>query len=215
MGARPRVVVIGAGGHGRVMVDVLRCQDEVEVLGFLDDAEDLQGTMTPAGVRVIGRTAPEDLATYGADHFLVAIGSNRIRAMLFDRCLEAGLTPWVGVHPSAVIAQSAGLGGGTQVVAQVVVNPDARVGRDVILNTACTVDHDCVIGDHAFIAPGAHLGGEVTIGERAFIGIGASVLPGLTIGAGSTIGGGAVVIADIEPGTVAVGVPARVIRRLE
>lgn len=164
---------------------------------------------------MIGKTAPENLAICGADAFLVAIGSNRIRALLFDRCREAGLTPWVGVHPTAVIAHGAELGGGTQVVAQVVVNPGARVGRDVILNTACTVDHDCVIGDHAFIAPGVHLGGEVTIGERAFIGIGATVLPGVTIGAGSTIGGGAVVIRDIEPDAVAVGVPAHVIRRGE
>ncbi|HCA47812.1 MAG TPA: hypothetical protein DEP45_10795 [Armatimonadetes bacterium] len=209
---RPGVVVIGAGGHGRVMVDVVRCQGKAEVVGFLDDAADLQGTISPIGVPIIGRTGPEDIAGCGAVAFVVAIGSNRIRAMLFDRCLSAGLTPWPAVHPSAVIAESATLGGGTQVVAQAVVNPGARVGRNVILNTACTVDHDCIVADHAFLAPGVNLGGEVTVGESAFVGIGASVLPGITIGAGATVGGGAVVISDVPPGATVVGVPAKTIK---
>ena len=208
----PLVVIIGAGGHGRVMADVVRCQGGCEVAGFLDDALELQGTTSPVGVPIIGRTALDDIAGCGAGSFIVAIGSNRIRAMLFERCLDAGLTPWLAVHPSAVIAQSAEIDDGTQVVAQVVVNPGARVGRNVILNTACTIDHDCTVADHAFIAPGVNLGGEVTVGERAFVGIGASVLPGITIGAGATVGGGAVVIADVPPAATVVGVPARPIK---
>lgn len=212
MSERTRVVVIGAGGHGHVMVDVLRQQGEAEVTGFLDDDNEIQGTRTRAGVEVIGRTDPESLAACEADAFVVGVGSNKIRTMLFERCLDAGLSPWTAIHPSAVIAESATLGEGAQVVAQVVVNPHATIGRNVILNTSCTVDHDCFVGDDAFIAPGVNLGGNVQVGAMAFIGIGASVLPEITIGEGAVVGGGAVVIADIPPGAVVVGVPARAIQ---
>ncbi|MGI5819795.1 MAG: acetyltransferase [Armatimonadota bacterium] len=208
----PRVVIIGAGGHAQVMLDVLRRQGGAEIVGFLDDAEELQGTRTRGGLEVIGRTDAESLRTCDAGAFVVAIGSNRIRKMLYERCVEAGMSPWRAVHPHATVAESAILGEGAQVVAGVVVNPHATVGADVILNTGCTVDHDNIVGDHAFLAPGAHLGGDVHVGVSAFIGIGASVLPGVTIGAGAIVGAGAVVVDDVPPGAVVVGVPARVIR---
>lgn len=212
MNNRPSVVIIGAGGHAHVMLDVLRCQGEADVIGFLDDADELQGTHTRGGIQVIGRTNPETIGGCGAEAFVVAIGNNRVRAMLFDRCSEAGLQPWTGVHPAATVAESATIGDGAHVVGGVHVCAHARVGADVILNTACTIDHDNVIGDHAFIAPGANLGGDVRVGASAFVGIGASVLPGISIGVGATVGGGAVVIDDVPPGAVVVGVPARVIR---
>ena len=212
MSQRPGVVILGAGGHGHVLLEALRLQDEAEVLGLLDDNEDLQGTRTRGDIEVIGRTDFESLRNCKADAFVVAIGNNRIRRMLFNRALEAGLAPWTTVHPSAIIAESATIGDGTQVIAGVVINPHATVGVDVVLNTGCTVDHDNTIGDHAFLAPGVHLGGDVQIGEGAFIGIGASVLPGVSVGAGATVGGGAVVIEDVPPGAVVVGVPAHVIR---
>lgn len=212
MSERPRVVILGAGGHAHVMLDVLRRQGAAEVIGFLDAAEELQGTRTRGGLEVIGGTDAADVRNCGADAFVVAIGSNQIRQMIFERCIEAGLAPWTAVHPAATVAESATLGEGAQVVAGVIVCPHATVGRDVILNTACTVDHDNVIGAHAFIAPGAHLGGDVRVGVRAFIGIGASVLPGVSIGERATVGGGAVVIEDVPPGAVVVGVPARIIR---
>lgn len=212
MSDQPSVVIIGAGGHAHVMLDVLRRQGKANVLGFLDDAEELQGTRTRGGVEVLGRTDLDSLRRCGADAFVVAIGSNHVRRMLFDRCIEAGLRPWRAIHPEATVAASATLGDGAQVVAGVRVCAHARVGIDVVLNTSCTIDHDNVIGDHAFIAPGVNLGGDVTVGDEAFVGIGASVLPGVTVGARATVGGGAVVIEDVPPGAVVVGVPARVIR---
>ncbi len=209
---QPSVVIIGAGDHAHVMLDVLRCQGDTEILGFLDDAEELQGARTRGGLEVIGRTDPDGLRACGADAFVVGIGNNGIRRMLFERCCAAGLQPWTAIHPETVIADSATVGDGTHIVAGVTVDPHAVVGENVLLNTACTVDHDNVIGDHAFIAPGANLGGDVTVGPEAFVGIGATVLPGVTIGAGATVGGGAVVIEDVPPGAVVVGVPARIIR---
>ncbi|MFW5868594.1 MAG: acetyltransferase [Armatimonadota bacterium] len=212
MSPRPRVVILGAGGHGHVLLEILRLQDEADVTGLLDDDEDLQGTRTRGDIEVIGRTDFATLRDCEADAFVVAIGNNRIRKMLYNRCLEARLRPWSAIHPSAIIADSATLGAGTQVIAGAIVNSHATVGVDVVLNTGCTVDHDNIIGDHAFLAPGAHLGGDVRVGAGAFVGIGASVLPGVSIGAGATVGGGAVVLEDVPSCAVVVGVPAHVIR---
>lgn len=205
---QPRVLIVGAGGHGRVMLDVLRRQGEAAVVGFCDDAPALQGAQVD-GVPVVGPLDAAHVAAARADAVVVAIGHNATRARRLDDALALGLTPWRAVHPSAVIADSAVLGEGVQVVAGVIVNPHAAIGDNVILNTACTVDHDCRVQAHAFIAPGANLGGTVHIGSGAFIGIGAVILPGLTVGEGATVGAGAVVVRDVAPGVTVVGVPAR------
>ncbi len=212
MNSLPRIVIVGAGGHGHVVLDILRRRAGVEVVGFLDDADELEGTKTRGGLEVVGRADLQSLRECEADGFVVAVGGNAVRRMLFERCAAAGLTPWRAIHPETTIAGSVELGEGVQVVAGVIVNAHATVGDDVILNTGCTVDHDNVIADHSFIAPGVHLGGDVHIGEGAFIGIGASILPGVSIGDGATVGGGAVVIEDVAPEAVVAGVPARMLR---
>ncbi|MBM3473801.1 MAG: acetyltransferase [Armatimonadetes bacterium] len=208
--SRPRLVIVGAGEHGRVMADVLREQEEVDLLGFVDDDPELLGREVD-GVRVLARASdPEWPGKHGATHFLAAIGNNAIRAARFAEMESRGLAAWSAIHPSAVIARSAEVGAGTQIVAGVVINPGAVIGRNVILNTSCSIDHDCRIGDHAFIAPGVHLGGTVTVGEAALMGIGAVALPGVTIGERAIVGGGAVVTKDLPPGVVAIGCPAGV-----
>lgn len=215
MSDKPRVVIVGSGGHGHVMLDVLLRQDLAEVVGFLDDREELVGTATRAGVKIVGTTDWGRLAIGTAEAFVVAIGNNKVRRSKFEAAVEAGLRPWSALHPSAVIAASAELGEGVQVVGGVVVNPFAEVGCDVILNTGCTVDHDCRIGDHAFLGPGVHLGGAVEVGEMAFVGMGAVILPEMTVGEGAVVGAGAVVTKDVEPWTMVVGVPVRCVREVE
>ena len=215
MSARPTVVIVGAGGHGHVLLDVLLRQDLAEVVGFLDDRENLLGTNTRAGVAIVGNTDFARVAAGLAEAFVVAIGNNKIRRRQFEAALAAGLRPWPAVHPSAVIADSAELGAGIQVIGGVVINPFAAIGVDVILNTGCTVDHDCQVGDHAFLGPGVHLGGAVEVGKMAFLGLGAVVLPGVKVGEGAVVGAGAVVTKDVEPWTMVVGVPARCVREVE
>ena len=215
MSTKPRVIIVGAGGHGHVMLDVLLCQDLAEVVGFLDDREELLGTTSRAGVLIVGGTDWSRLPPDTAEAFVVAIGNNSRRRGKYQAAIEAGLVPWSAVHPSAVIADNAELGEGIQVVGGVVINPFAEVGCDVILNTSCTVDHDCRIGDHAFLGPGVHLGGEVEVGEMVLLGLGAIVLPGAKIGEGAVVGAGAVVTKDVEAWTMVVGVPARRVRDVE
>ena len=215
MSTKPRLVIVGAGGHGHVMLDVLRCQGAAEIVGFLDDRAELRGTLSRGGVPIVGSTDWQQLPAGTADAFLVAIGSNDVRRRQFEAFVASGLEPWSAVHPSAIIAANATLGGGGQVVAGVIINPFAEIGRNVLLNTACTVDHDCRIGDHAFLGPGAHLGGCVEVGEMAFIGMGAVILPDVKIGEGAVVGAGAVVTKAVAPWTVVVGVPAQRVREVE
>ncbi len=212
---RPRLVIVGAGEHGRVMADVVREQDQVELLGFVDGNPELVGRDVDGAPVLAKPSEPGWIEAHGVTHFLVAIGNNAIRAAKYRKMQDRGLAPWSAIHPTAVIANSAAIGAGTQIVAGVVVNPGALIGQDVILNTACSIDHDCRIGDHAFVAPGARLGGAVKVGQLALLGIGAIVLPGVSIGDRAIVGAGAVVTRDLASGVVAIGCPARVRREVD
>lgn len=204
------IVVYGAGGHAKVVLDILRL-NSLEVVAVLDDEPTKTGLhfggcpISRASAALAGLMQQKIPA-------VVAIGDNTLRAQAAQRILNAGGHLHTVVHPAAVIGSDVTLGAGTVVMAGVVINAGAAIGANVILNTACSVDHDCSLGDHTHISPGAHLGGQVHVGAYTQIGIGASVLPGITIGSHVVVGGGAVVIHPIPSHAVAYGVPARVHR---
>lgn len=195
-----KLLVIGAGGHAKVVVDAALASglEVAAVLGQPGDA-----------AHVLGVPVVHDATSVTAEAFIVAVGDNATRAAMFAEHSARGLLPATVVHPAAVVAPSASVGAGTFLAAGVVVNAEARVGVDVICNTGCTIDHDCVIGDHAHIGPGANLCGAVTIGDGTLVGVGACAMPGVTIGAWGTVGAGATVIGDLPDGSVSAGVPAR------
>lgn len=208
-----RVIILGAGGHGEVVADLLLQAAEAgahcQLLGFLDDNACLVGRRV-MGLPVLGLI--DQLNQFEHDAVIVAIGDNRTRARIFESLRAKGERFIRAVHPAAVLAREVQLGDGVMICAGVVVNPGSVLGENVILNTACTVDHHCRVGSHAHIGPGVHLGGQVSIGDGALVGIGACVLPQRRVGAWSVIGAGAVVTEDIPAHVTAVGVPARVIK---
>ena len=190
-----KVIIIGAGGHGKVVADIVTaCGDTV--VGFLDD--------DPSKENVLG---PVCNATHYPDcRFVAAIGNNEVR-----KKVSAFLpVSWhTAVHPTAVISPSAVIGEGTVVMANAVINAEARIGAHCIVNTAAVVEHENILADFVHLSPCAALGGTVQIGESTHVGIGACIRNNLTICGGCTIGAGAVVVQDIEePGTY-VGIPAR------
>jgi sugar O-acyltransferase (sialic acid O-acetyltransferase NeuD family) len=211
-GASRKVLVYGASGHGKVVADAALAAG-LDVVGFADDDAARRGEfLLGLQVRATGQDEAVQLCRAEGAGYVVAIGANAVRKRVFDALRQSGLHPFTIVHPSARIAPSARLGAGTVVFACAVVNADATVGEDVIINTAASVDHDCVLGSHTHVSPGAHLGGMVQVGEGAHVGIGSSVRNNVSIGAWSTIGAGAVVVGDMPERVVAFGVPARVQR---
>ena len=200
------VLILGAGGHGKVVADILVCQG-VPVLGFLDDDPMLEG-QTRLGLPVLGRI--DAYPRYEPGGLVLGVGDAARRRGVVRRGGAAAQPLWrSAVHPRATVAASARLGRGVTISAGAVVNPDASVGDHAIVNTGATVDHDCVIAAYGHIAPGAHLAGGVRIGEGALVGVGANVCPNCSIGAWAVVGAGAVVVCDIPAGVTALGVPAR------
>lgn len=201
-----RNIVIGAGGHGKVIADIL-LSGKQEVLGFLDDNPAREGH-TPIGLPVLGLIAR--WSDYPDAGFIVAIGAQHIRQQIVTQLEQAGNPQWItAIHPMAAVSTFTTIGHGTAIMAGTVINADARIGQHSIINTGATVDHDCEVGDYVHIAPGVNLAGGVRVGNHTLVGAGATIAPYCAIGDNVTIGAGAVVINDIPSGVTVKGVPAR------
>lgn len=187
-----RLIIIGAGGHGRVVADAAAVPSV-----FLDDNESIEG--------VVGTPSELSNVTTKDDGVVVAIGDNRTRLAVLGGIEQAATI----VHESAVVSNSVTLGVGTVVFAGAIINAYATTGIGCIVNTGATVDHDCELDDGVHISPGANLGGNVKVGECSWIGIGACVKHGVTIGKNVIVGAGAAVVQDVPANTTVVGVPAK------
>lgn len=212
MNLKSRVVLLGGGGHARVLLDCLLGLADTEIFGVLDsDASRVGGLVY--GVPVLGGDELlGELVGRGATHFVVGLGAaagNEPRRRLFEVGLAVGLQPLLVRHPSAILSSRAKVGEGSQLLPASVVNAGAVLGRNVVVNTAAVVEHDCVIGDHVHVATGARLAGGVRVAEGALVGAGAIVRQGVSIGARAVVGAGAVVVKDVSAGVVVVGVPAK------
>jgi len=201
------VIVIGGGGHAKVLVSALLLRER-SVLGFVDPNLELPPLL---GARHLG----DDSAVFGHPPDSVQLvngvgstSSTRNRRNVYDRFVQRQYCFATVIHPSAVVAPEVQIEDGGQVFAGAVVQAGCRLGTNVVVNTGARVDHDCIIDSHAHVAPGVTLCGAVHVGSGAHIGAGATVIQGIRIGAGSVVGAGALVIRDVPQGAKVVGVPA-------
>lgn len=212
----PSCVIVGGGGHARVVIDTLRASGDASPYAVLDRNAQLWGKDVD-GVPVLGGDdLLRELLGRGVTRFAIGVGGvgdNGPRRRLFDLALAQGFRPVTAKHPTAVCSPAAEVGDGSLLAPLAIVNAGATVGRNVIVNSGAIVEHDCLVGDHVHLATGATLAATVRVGTGAHVGAGATVRQGLTIGEGAIVGAGAVVVADVAPGVIVVGVPARELRR--
>lgn len=203
------VVVVGAGGHAKVCIELLQAMgEEVAYCVGGDDSPD-----RCVGIPVLkGDENLLHLREAGYARLFVAIGSNKLRTRLATLAIDQGYELVNAISPRAIISPSVHMGSGVAVMAGAVINAEATIGDLVIVNTGATIDHDCQIGESVHIAPQCGLAGNVVVGRQSFLGIGCKVIPELLIGENVILGAGSVVIHDIASNMIAVGTPAHVIQ---
>lgn len=204
------IIIVGAGGHARVLIDALRALRR-DVVGLVDANPASRGNVV-FGIPVLG--ADDAVLRYATSEIELvngvgSTGSTLLRRRLFDNFKERGFRFAIVTHPGAHIASQVTLREGAQVLAGAVVQVGSMVGRNAIINTNASVDHDCQVGAHVHVAPGATLCGEVRVGDGAHVGAAVCVLQGVELGAECVVGAGAVVLNDVPPGHRVAGVPAR------
>lgn len=206
------VLILGAGGHTKVLLDMLRHHVNIRVIGIFDIDASKMGEKI-FNVPVVGFEDDIIKKFDPANVKLVnGIGSSKsvaAREKIFLKFKSEGYQFLTVIHPGAYIASTAIIGEGSQIFAGSIIQPDTKIGNNVIINTAASIDHDCVIGDHVHIAPGVVCCGNVYIEKRTHIGCGAVIRQNVHIGESSLIAAGAVVINDISHGKKAAGIPAR------
>jgi len=202
------VVIIGSGGHAKVVIELVRAEGKYQIKGCTGIGE---SGFVLGDVPILGTDSvlPAMLAN-GAKKAFVAIGDNHLRLRLLAQVLEMGFELINAVSPNAVVSPSATLGRGIAIMAGAIINASAEIGDGAIINTNAGVDHDCRIGRGAHIGPGSTLAGNVEIGCESFLGARTCVIPGVRIGSRAIVGAGSVVVRDIPDDVTAMGVPARI-----
>ncbi|WP_432535515.1 NeuD/PglB/VioB family sugar acetyltransferase [Kineococcus arenarius] len=205
-----RILVIGAGGHAREVLDVVEALGPARVHVVAEGLPESDG-VSVYGYDVLGGL--EALAAHAGWGYVVAIGDGAARSRLARAAEAAGCLPLTLVHPSASVARRARLGPGSVLLHGARVTSDACLGEHVHVNLNATVAHDCSVGSFSTISPGAHLSGGVRTGQRAWVGSGAVVRERVALGDDVVVGAGAVVLGNVPDRTVVVGIPAHPLAR--
>lgn len=208
------IIIVGASGHSRVIVDIIEKQSKYLISGFVDSGRAVGEQII--GYNVLGAETdiPQLTRSHKITGFIIAIGDNNVRATVAEKILK--IFPHAqfvsAIHPQAIIGKDVSIGAGTVVMAGAIINPCSTVGNFCIVNTKASLDHDSSMGNFSSLAPGVTTGGNCDIGDFSAIGIGATIKHGVTIGAHSVIGGAAMVMQDVQAFTVNYGVPSKKVR---
>jgi len=210
--AKKKIILIGGGGHCKVVISILNKLDNFEIVGIVDN---YKSESFINGIKIIGTDDNlRDIYQSGINYALITVGStkdNTKRYTLFNMAREIGYKFPVIVSPEAIIDESVKIGEGTVIMPGSIINIDSSIGKNCIINSGAIIEHDCKIGNHCHVAPGVHISGEANIGELSFLGIGVTIIQGIKTGKNVTIGAGSVVIKDIPDNVIAVGNPAKII----
>ena len=199
---KKKLMVIGAGGHGKVVADIAeKSRKYSEILFFDDNTKD----RTLKKYKIVGKSS--DVINYDGE-VIVAIGNQTVRKELIEFLGRNGCTMATLIHPSAIISEDVEIGVGTVVMAGAIINCGTKIGKGCIINTASSVDHDCQVGDYVHISVGVHLAGTVEVGDSTHFGVGSIVSNNIYITSDCVIGAGAVVVKDINISGIYKGVPA-------
>ncbi len=202
-------MIFGAGGHGKVVLDIL-LKSKLKVLGFLDD-DTKKINKKVLGFKILGDCSY--LIKNKTVSVALGIGGNVTREKIFQKIKSLGIKIVSAVHPQAIIAKGVKIGEGVVIMPGVIIGPSTVLKEGVVINTSASVDHDCYLNRFCQIWPGAHLAGSVTVGEFSYVGTGASVIQNINIGKNVMVGAGAAVIRNIPDSVTCVGVPAKIIKR--
>ncbi|MBC7980413.1 MAG: acetyltransferase [Armatimonadetes bacterium] len=210
-----KILVFGASGYAKVVIDILDKSGEWEISGIIDE-RGASGAVSWFGYPILGADAdlPIIVEEKEVEHGIIAVGDNFLRNKIYLKILSLCPQFQLGtaIHPNASIAKGAVIAEGTVISAGAVVNSDSRIGRCCIVNTRASLDHDSSMGDFSSLAPGVAMGGNVHVGAFSAVCIGAVVKHGIVIGEHSVVGAGSIVMGDIPPLSVSYGQPCRFVR---
>ncbi len=202
------LLIIGAGGHGKVIADIALAQRKWDRISFLDD--NFPNIKNISNWEVIGKTSDRLSQKENFPNIFIAIGNNKTRKKIQENCrLEGFYLPTI-IHPNSNINSNVQFGDGCAVMAGVTINIDSKIGLGVIVNTNSSIDHDCIIGAYSHICPGVNLAGNITVGGQTWVGIGSNIIQNIHIGQNVMIGAGSTVIKDIESNVLAFGNPCTI-----
>jgi len=207
-----KVVIYGAGGHAKAIIDIIEKQATFEIVGLIDDKKPVQETVL--GYKVLGtHEILGALRSQGIHLGFVAIGDNEVRAAKTELLVAAGFRMISPIHPFSSIGRDANIGHGSCVFHGVVIDPCTHIGKGVIVNKKALVGHDSRIDNFVHMAPGVNCGANVKIGKKTFVGIGATIISGISIGSHTIIGAGSVVVRNVEADVTVLGLPAKIVKK--
>jgi len=200
-----KLLILGAGGHGKVVAEIARLIKQWDEIAFLDDKEGLKEVN---GYKVIDKLKNYKLYKEEYKNAFVAIGNNKLRINLIENLLREGFEIPILIHPFTFISNNVKVDKGTVIMAGAVINTNSVIGKGCIINTSSSIDHDCILKDGVHISPGVHVGGTVNIGKCTWVCIGSSIANNITIGKNVIVAAGAAVIKDVPDNVIVAGVPA-------
>lgn len=200
-----KLLILGAGGHGKVVAEIANLMKQWDEISFLDDNEELKEINE---YKVIDTLRNYRLYKQEYKNAFVAIGNNKLRINLIKNLLEDGFKIPVLIHPFTAISRNVQIDKGTVVMAEAVINTNTVIGKGCIINTSSSIDHDCVLEEGVHISPGTHIGGTVNIGRCTWACIGSSIVNNITIGKNVVIAAGSAVTKNVPDNVMVAGVPA-------